>query len=240
MISRRQELLDAREALSVARAAIDRVLAGLPAEEPPIIAPAPTAPRPESLTPADYAAAAARLGVSVPVIKAVAEVESGRDGGFDTKGRPTVLFEPHKFSEFTDHRFDDTHGGVSYRQWKTRPYPTGTADERNAANWAKIEYAAGLPGARDAAYRSASYGRFQIMGFNWKVCGYPSLGAFLDAMRRSEGDHQQAFCGYIETNNLARHLKSRDFVAFAAGYNGKGQAEAYGAKIAAAFARLSS
>lgn len=239
MTSRRQELLDAREALTVAQAAIDRVLAGLPADEPPIIAPPAAAPHRGALTESDHAAAAARLGVSVPVIKAVAEVESGRDGGFDSKGRPTVLFEPHKFSEFTGHRFDETHGGVSYKQWKTRPYPTGTADERNDANWAKIDYAARLPGARDAAYRSASYGRFQIMGFNWKVCGYPSLDAFLDAMRRSEGDHLQAFCGYIETNNLAPYLKARDFVAFAAGYNGKGQAEAYGAKIAAAFARLS-
>ena len=231
-MSAREELLAARDALTVAQAAITRALSALPADPPPS-GPA----RPAVLTELDFATAAGRLGVSVAIVKAVAEVESGRNGGFDSLGRPTVLFEPHKFSEFTSHRFDATHGGVSYKAWKTRPYPTGTADERNAANWAKIEYAAKLPDARDAAFRAASFGRFQIMGFNWQVCGYASLDDFLKAMHRSEGDHLTAFCGYVLRNRLERHLKARDWKAFAGGYNGPGQAEAYGGKISAAVAR---
>lgn len=236
MIATREALLNAQDALTVAQAAVARALAGLPSES--VYPGVEVNPLPR-LTEADYRRAASRLGVSVPIVKAVADVESGRDGPFDSLGRPTVLFEPHKFSEFTGHRFDETHGGVSYRKWKTRPYPTGTADERNQANWAKIEYAAALPDARDAAYRSASYGRFQIMGFNWKVCGYPSLDDFLDAMRRSEAGHLDAFIGYIEANNLARHLTAGRWVDFAAGYNGSGQADAYGVKIAAAVAKWS-
>lgn len=233
-MSAREQLLAAQDALTVAQAAVARALAALPADAP--VAGGPT--RPALLSEGDFSNAAGRLGVSVPVVKAVAEVESGRDGGFDSLGRPTVLFEPHKFSEFTEHRFDATHGGVSYKAWKTRPYPTGTAEQRNEANWAKIEYAAKLPGARDAAYRAASYGRFQIMGFNWKVCGYASLDDFLKAMRRSEGDHLTAFCGFVLNNRLERHLKARDWTAFARGYNGPGQAEAYGGKISAAVARF--
>lgn len=185
----------------------------------------------------DYQRAALRLGVPVATIKAVSEVESGRDGGFDSLGRPTVLFEPHVFSKYTDHRFDATHGGVSYKVWKTKPYPTGTEDERNAANWAKIEYAAKLDHV--AAYMSASAGRFQVMGFNWKVCGYPSLDAFWEAMWRSEGDHLDAFVGFVVTNNLARHLVSGDWEAFARSYNGAGQAVVYGKRIADAVHRLS-
>lgn len=239
MSLQREALVRAQDALAIAQAAIAEALAAMPAEAPPYIGPPPK-PKPAALTEADFARAAGRLGIPVPVIKAVAEVESGRDGGFDSLGRPTVLFEPHKFSQFTDGRFDKTQGGVSYPTWGQKPYPTGKdADERNQKNWDKILYAAELPGARDAAYRSASYGRFQIMGFNWDVCGYPSLDAFLEAMWRSEGDHLQAFCGYIEHNNLGRYLKAGNWKAFAGGYNGSGQAEKYGAKIGAAVARLS-
>lgn len=204
-------------------------LQGVPVAPPPTGKP--------TLTTADFERAAKRLGVPVSTVRAVAEVESGEDGGFDSLGRPTVLFEPHVFSKYTDHRFDATHGGVSYKVWKTKPYPTGTEDERNAANWAKIEYAAKLD--RVAAYMSASAGRFQVMGFNWKVCGYPSLDAFWEAMWRSEGDHLDAFVGFVVTNNLARHLVSGDWEAFARSYNGAGQAQAYGAKIALAVEKWS-
>lgn len=187
------------------------------------------------LSPADYLEAATRLKVPIATVQAVDDVESGRDGGFDSLGRCTVLFEPHVFSRETGHRFDATHGGVSYSKWKTKPYPTGDEDTRNKKNWDKIEYAAKLD--HKAAYRSASYGRFQVMGFNHKICGFDDIDAFVAAMKRSERDHLMAFIAYVEHNDLARHLRNRDWVAFATGYNGEGQAQLYGSRIAAAVTR---
>lgn len=186
------------------------------------------------LTPQDYQEAAERLRVPLATVYAVDEVESGRDGGFDSLGRCTILYEPHVFSRETEHRFDATQGGVSNPKWKGVPYPTGSEDERNAANWAKLEYAAKLPGAEVAAYRSASYGRFQVMGFNHQICGFATVAEFVSAMQRSERDHLMAFIAYVEKRNLGRYLQAGNWEAFAAGYNGTGQAKAYGAKIAAA------
>ena len=162
-------------------------------------------------------------------IRAVKAVESGPLGGFGPDGRPIILFEPHVFSRLTNHRFDTTQGGVSYPRWGMKPYPKAQADR-----WAQLEYAANLD--HDAAWQSASFGLFQIMGFNWAACGFRSLSDFIEAMRRSERDHLMAFVGFIKTHDLARHLAAQDWLAFATAYNGPGQAKAYADKLKAAFA----
>lgn len=205
------------------------------------LAPVPSPAPPERaltlrLTPADFAAAAARLGCVLPAIYAADEVESGGEG-FDDNGLLTVLYEPHVFSRETKRRFDDTHGGVSYAKWKTKPYPTGTLEERNKANWAKILYAAKLD--ETAAYRSASYGRFQVMGFNHAVCGFPTVGAFVAAMKTGEAAHLEAFVAYVIGNHLDDELRALAWRPFAAGYNGPGAADVYAGKLARAFAKHS-
>lgn len=179
------------------------------------------------LTAEDIADAAEVLGVTPAKVRAVITVESGRLGGFGADGRPIILFEPHVFSRLTQHRYDSTHGGVSYRKWKTKPYPASQADR-----WAQLEYAAKLD--RSAALQAASYGLFQIMGFNHAVCSYAGPEAFFDAMHVSEREHLMAFVGFVRGNRLDRHLIAGDWHAFASGYNGPGQATAYAAKLASA------
>lgn len=198
--------------------------------------PAQSARIPGALTAADYQRAAERLRCDLPAIYAVDEVESG-GVGFDANGLLTVLFEPHVFSRLTDHRFDSTHGGVSYRKWKTKPYPTGTLAERNKANWAKILYAAKLD--EGAAFESASYGRFQVMGFNHGICGFPTVQGFVEAMKAGEGAHLDAFVQYVIGNHLDDELRAHAWEPFAAGYNGPGQAKAYAAKLVTAYRRRS-
>lgn len=221
-------LARAETGLKTAQAALNELRAILAAQA---AKPAP-APVSRLLTPQDYQDAADTLGIPLATVQAVAEVESGKLGGFGPDGRPIILFEPHVFSRETGGKFDKTHGGVSYPKWGTKPYPPS-----QAARWDQLEYAAKLPGGRDAALRSASYGLFQIMGFNHKVCGFPTVQGFFDAMHVSEREHLMAFVRFIQGNNLARFLKAGDWEAFARGYNGPGQAQAYGAKIAAAVKR---
>lgn len=183
---------------------------------------------PTPLTVDDYAEAASLVGLTVPHIVAVKTVES-RGRGF--KGtRPVILFEPHVFSRETSHRYDRTHGGVSYRSWKTQPYPK-TQDE----NYARLVYAMNLD--RTAALRSASWGLFQIMGFNHEACGFSDAELFVKAHVHSERAQLKAFCVFIRTSGYVEKLRRLDWAGFARLYNGKGYAEhRYDVKLAAAYA----
>jgi hypothetical protein len=193
------------------------------------VQPSPAASGPAAaLTDQDYADAATALGCDVAMIRAVDRVESNGHG-FGPDGRPIILFEPHVFSRLTNHKFDSSYGGVSYPKWGEKPYPPS-----QAARWDQLLFAAKLD--HDAAYQSASYGRFQIMGFNFGLCGFATVGAFVDAMGRSERDHLMAFVQFVLSSKLDDELRTRDLLAFATRYNGPGQASAYAAKLSAALA----
>jgi hypothetical protein len=73
---------------------------------------------------ADYSAAAARLGVPVAAVRAVADVESNGVTHW-ADGRPPILFEAHWFSHFTDHRYDADHPAISSYGWNPSLYRGG-------------------------------------------------------------------------------------------------------------------
>lgn len=169
---------------------------------------------------ADIARAARTLRVSPQHIRAIIKVESG-GRGFDRKGRPIILFEPHIFHRRTAGRWSPS--SYSYRRWRTKPYPR-TMDKR----WEQMAAAAAKN--FDAALESASVGLFQIMGFHWKALGYSSVREFYRSMAASEAGHLDAVVRFISANGLAPHLRKcrkgnpdscRDFVRR---YNGAGYA----------------
>jgi hypothetical protein len=180
---------------------------------------------------ADIADAAAELGCTPAHVLAVREVEAS--GQPFSEGRPTILFEPHRFSRATAGRFDRSHPAVSYRSSGDRPYPRA-----QAARYDQLLTAIGLD--VDAGFSSASYGAFQILGENWKVCGYESPYAFAVAQAQSEGDQLAAFVGFVKGNGLARALAAGDWAAFARRYNGPAFAKnRYDERLASAFAKFS-
>lgn len=187
---------------------------------------------PEKITLADMAAAAKTLGCDLAAVRAVVEVESGPLGGFDaTTGLPIILFEPHVFSRRTDRRYDESHPAISYRKWRTRPYPK-TQEER----WQQLSTAQRLDYA--AAVESASWGLFQIMGFNHAACGFRTAGDFSQAMHESEAKQLAAFVAFLQANGLDGPLRRHDWHAFARGYNGSGYAQhGYHTKLEAAWSR---
>lgn len=75
-------------------------------------------------------------------------------------------------------------------------------------------------GGFEEAWNSASWGKFQVMGFNAGMCGWGSVNEFVYNMYQSEAKHLEAFINYCVKSNLTRHLKSHDWQAFAKGYNG--------------------
>lgn len=189
------------------------------------------------LTEQDFQDAANQLGVDVPAIKAVAEVESGRHGAFLRSGEPVILFERHKFHKFTNGKFSTpANRNISW------PVPskkgTGAINEYGAPSdqHARLAKAATLD--RDAALQSASWGRFQVMGFNWRPLGYASLQDFINAMYRSEADHLDAFLRYVKVNGLIDELRNHKWAAFARGYNGADyKINRYDTKLAEAYRR---
>jgi hypothetical protein len=198
----------------------------------PAPAAAPVAAAREGLNDQDFADAAQLLRCDVAAIRAVDEVESNGKG-FGPDGRPIILFEPHVFSRLTGHRFDATHGGVSYAKWGAKPYK-----KTQAERWDQLLYAAKLDEA--AAYKSASYGRFQIMGFNHAACALPTVQEFVAAVKRSERDQLQAFCQFVIFNHLDDEIREHRWTDFAARYNGPQHAKHdYAGRLAAAHARFS-
>ena len=185
----------------------------------------------KSLTEQDIKDVADDLNVEVPAIKAVYEVES-RGKGFQSNGDPKILFEGHIFWRELKKRDINPENHVAgnenilHQKWTKDYYRENQYDRLNKAK--KIN--------EEAALASASWGTFQIMGFNYKACGYPSVKAFVDASYVSEGEHLKAFGGFVKSANLVRHLQSKDWAAFAKGYNGPGYAQnKYDEKLAAAY-----
>jgi hypothetical protein len=161
----------------------------------------------------DYVDAAQELECELAVVKAVAQVES-RGTGFLPNGEPKILFEAHHFSRLTGHVYDKLYPKISSREWNRDLY-TGGVDEHR-----RLRLAAELN--RDAALQSASWGAFQIMGFNWRGCNCRSLQEFVNAMYAGESEQLHLFIAYIKSQGLAKLLQKKQWAAFAEKYNGRG------------------
>lgn len=179
-----------------------------------------------TLTEADFQRAAGVLNCEVAAIKAVCQVEAPR-GGFLADGRPTILFERHKFSQFTMGVYDAKYPDISNR--KAGGYGAdGAHQHERLARAAVLE--------REPALKSASWGKFQLMGFNYAACGFITLQSFINAMYQSEGAQLNAFVGFIIHEGLADELRQHRWADFARRYNGPNYAiNRYDTKMAAAY-----
>lgn len=184
------------------------------------------------LTRNDIVNAAAFLGCSVPALRAVIAVESnGR--GFDDKGRPTILFEPHVLYRNLegDERQQAIMLGLAYPKWGTRAYPRG-----NDAQYVRLEAARKIN--NEAAFRSVSIGLGQILGENYRSAGHQSAGEMFVAACDSEGAQLMQMAHFIKSNRLDESLRRKNWAAFARSYNGPGYAKnRYDDKLAAAYRR---
>lgn len=186
----------------------------------------------------DMLAAASRLNVPPANLKALAEKESGHSS-FSRDGRPVILFEAHWFSRLTKRAYDRSHPSISSRRWNRKLYARHMPGRyRRLARAARLNV--------DAAISSASWGKFQIMGFHWERLGYESPWDFAMQMVASEGNHLDALVRFIEANNLADALRAckannpQSCEAFAKGYNGSGfRKNSYHIKLAKLIARHS-
>lgn len=175
-----------------------------------------------------YKAIAIALKCEPAAIQAVAEVES-QGGGFLANGEVKILFEAHIFDRLTKGKYRRSHPSISSAKWNRSLYVGGAGEHR------RLQKAVALD--RDAALQSASWGRFQVMGFNYAACGYKSVQEFVNDMQTDAGQ-LRAFAGYVRSRGLADELQRLDWEGFAYGYNGSGWRENdYAGKMARAYKR---
>lgn len=181
----------------------------------------------KTLTEQDYINAAKELGCEVAAIKAVAEVES-LNGGFQADGKPKILFERHKFHQFTSGKYSKENPDISNQR----------AGGYTSNEHSRLEKAAKLN--RTEALKSASWGKFQIMGFNFAIVGFSTLQDFINAMYKSETDQLKAFVKFIKSNKLDDELRDKRWADFARIYNGKNyHINKYDEKMANAYKKYS-
>jgi hypothetical protein len=181
------------------------------------------------LTDADYQAAADTLKVEVAAIKAVATVETKGDS-YDGEGRPRILYERHYFHRFTAGKYDKKYPDISNA--------SSGGYGKFSAQYGKLERAYKLDA--DAALKSASWGRFQIMGANYVAAGYGSVRQFVMAQAKAESEHLKAFTNFVNANkSMKEALQKKEWAKFAKAYNGpKYKDNDYDTKMADAYKAL--
>lgn len=187
---------------------------------------------PKVLSQEDIEWAAEELGAEVAAVMAVNRVES-RGSGFFDDAHPAILFERHVM-----HRRLEAHGVNPAPYVRTLPgiVNTKTGGYRGGIDeHGRLEVACGINWS--AAHESASWGGFQIMGYHWKRLGYPSLKAFIEDMKESEGKQLEAFVRFVKADDvLLTAIRQKKWAAFARRYNGPGyRKNQYDAKMAEAY-----
>lgn len=204
----------------------------------------------ERITETDWKEAALRLKCDPAVLKAIPAVETSGIGGFfpdsGTPPIPTILYERTWFHRKTSGQYDATNADLSMpppkvlralkaskdkddqeeyaRLQAVRMYPR--RDHNGTANYRRFVNACLLD--KSAAIQSCSWGKFQIMGFNWQACGFDSLLSFLKAAFTSERAQFGMYTGFIQHNQsgaLREAVIAKDWVRIAEIYNGRAEAK---------------
>ena len=187
-----------------------KLLHGLKFEQEPLgLVVFSSTPKP-GLSLADYKIVAKQFRLEEAVLRAVIKVESA--GHAFIKGRPVILFEAHWFSYFTNGKYDLSHPQISSRTWNRSLYKGGEKE------WERLHIAERLNPT--AAYLSTSWGLGQVMGLNYRECGYRTVQEFASAMGESAFNQLQAMMRFIEKMGLLPALRQKDWHAFARVYNG--------------------
>ena len=187
----------------------------------------------------DFTQVAELLGCEPAALKAVQQVETGGRGGFFSPGRPAILFEGHIFWTQLKKRGSNPEDYVKgnenilYPKWEKGHYKGGIGEYDRLEQARKIN--------REAADASASWGMFQIMGFNYAACGEESIESFVRSMCESEFKQLLLTANFIKKNSqMLQALQAREWAVFAKCYNGPAYAQnRYDVKLEAAYQKYS-
>lgn len=168
------------------------------------------------ITAKDWKDVADFLECEQEVLQAIAKVESGGRSAFwrlmNGEGGhvPAILYERHCFSRLTGGRYDKDHPDISWPVGYRTKEQLGKKDEwmhdgkvdnddiyaSYATSYLRLLNAYRLDA--EAALKSCSWGKFQILGANHGLCGEPSLKTFINKMCTSEAAQLGLLAGFIQ------------------------------------------
>lgn len=195
------------------------------------------------LKPGDIGNAARSINLPTPALLAWIEVEVGPAvRGFDSKNRPVILPEPHKFYANLGpgaKRSRAVAQGLAYPKWGTKPYPaTFDARYNQLARMAVID--------EEAALDSTSIGLGQILGSNAEDAGSENAVALFSWAKLGESEQLASMVRLIQKWGIVGSLAGKDlskassWEAAAKRYNGAGyKKNKYHEKLAKAFVKHS-
>lgn len=201
-----------------------------------------------------FVSAAQILGVKESFVRAIAEVETNGES-FLKDGRIKVLFERHWFRRKLGEALQKPEVRKNVAAELDVPVPTDAkaaatllalvekkfngicSAERGGykggeAEWDRLNQAMDFD--IEAAAMSASYGGYQLMGFNYQACGYKSAKSMMLDLAASESKQFLAMVSFIKANpGMHAALKKGDWAKFAEAYNGPAYREnKYDVKLA--------
>lgn len=190
------------------------------------------------LTGDDLAEAAGRIGVSVPVIRAVASVAAHRSGFIAGTTLPQIRLEGHEFHRLTRGAHATAHPSISHEMpGRINRYEGGRAE------YQRLRLAIRVHGAPQPALLATAWGKFQLLGASHVACGHADVRDFVNAMASGEPAQLRAFTSFLEAGPLAAMLRDGAWEAFAharetPGYAPRGRHARLAARFALALAEL--
>lgn len=177
-----------------------------------------------------------RLGIEPALLKAVQIVEAAGRDGFLSDGRPQILFEGHIMYKEFHKKFPDRDLAYLCKKFSMVFYP----------KWDKSKYFGGLGEYKrlelakeideECALKATSWGMFQIMGFNYNLCGCKDVFDFVHKMSESHEKQLELMYYFMNNSGCLKELKEKDWAGFAKKYNGPGYAQnAYDQKLRNAY-----
>lgn len=192
----------------------------------------------KKITDEDFRLASELIDVEFAALKAVSEVETNGKGGFLPSGKPVILFEGHIFWEqlkkkgINPEEYADGNRDILYPKWTKGNYKGGEEEYSRLDRARKID--------KEAADASASWGMFQVMGFNYEMCGEKNVEDFVEMMSESELHQLLLSIRFIRNSGMLKFLQNKDWDMFAKRYNGPSYAEnRYDTKLEAAYRKYS-
>ncbi len=192
------------------------------------------------LSDANIRSAASDLSCEPGLIYAIARQESAHSSFIviDNETIPSILYERHWFKKISQNPlFGETHPeiyGSAYKRARRdnngKYISTATGAEVPITEvygpTGRFQYERLITAYRlneNAALQACSWGKFQIMGFNYAAAGFNNVKDFTAAMSLGDTEHIKAFLKFAKSNaTLLRGLREKNFELIAEGHNGAG------------------
>ncbi len=183
------------------------------------------------LTKEDFINAGKLLGCHPGMVEALALKET-HGKAFLPDGRPTILFERHQFYKRIPivRKAGQTQASlIAVRDQAAKVDGDICSSVRGGYKGGAAEYdrlARAQKYSDTAALESASWGQFQVMGFNAVAIGYPSVQEFVRLMYQGIDQHLIALVRFIlATPKALKGIREQNFAMLAGAYNGPAYAE---------------